>query len=128
MKAEITKSWSFDAAHQLPHHFGKCQNLHGHTYKVTVAIYDEIKPIDGSSDEGMVLDYYHISKVWKDELEPVLDHKYLNDTIPIPVTTAENLATWILGRFIEEGVNAFWVEVCETGSSSAKVYSQDLHA
>lgn len=123
MNASITKSWSFDAAHQLPHHFGKCANLHGHTYKVTVCVQGPIHPIDGTSDEGMVMDYYHISKIWKDHLEPILDHKFLNETTGLEVTTAENLAAWLVGKFEENGINPTWVEVSETASSSARVYS-----
>ena len=34
----ITKEFTFDASHRLPHHGGKCRNLHGHTYRPTSLI------------------------------------------------------------------------------------------
>ena len=34
----VCKQFSFDASHQLVGHFGKCANLHGHTYKVEVSL------------------------------------------------------------------------------------------
>ena len=35
---KVGKQFSFDASHQLVGHFGKCANLHGHTYKVEVVL------------------------------------------------------------------------------------------
>lgn len=128
MKTRISKKWTFDAAHQLPNHFGKCQRLHGHTYSVEVFLEAEdgsIKPIDGSSDEGMVVDFYEVFQVWDNHLEPILDHQYLNDTIgPFMegVTTCENISRWLLGEFRKHGLPAVAVEVKETESSSARTY------
>jgi 6-pyruvoyltetrahydropterin/6-carboxytetrahydropterin synthase len=36
--ATVRKCFTFDAAHQLPNHGGKCRHPHGHTYKVEVAL------------------------------------------------------------------------------------------
>lgn len=128
MKTQISKKWSFDAAHQLPNHDGKCANLHGHTYSVEVFLEapdGQIKAQDGAPDECMVVDFYQVSVVWKKHLEPLLDHQFLNDTIgPFMggVTTSENMSRWLLGKFIEHGLPAVAVEVKETESSSARTY------
>ena len=55
---KVGKQFSFDAAHQLVGHFGKCANLHGHTYKVEVVLTGSIN--DSGSSEGMVVDFYHV--------------------------------------------------------------------
>ena len=124
-KASIQKKWSFDAAHQLPNHTGKCGNLHGHTYTVIIGLHGEVKEANGDSDEGMVLDYYLLGKYWKDSLEPLLDHKYLNDTLPIAPTTAENIAGWVLTLVVEEfGDLVDFVTVQETPNTAATVYHQ----
>ena len=49
-KITITRHFSFDAAHYLPGHEGKCQNLHGHTYKLEVTIGRDSLIEGGSSD------------------------------------------------------------------------------
>lgn len=128
MRTIISKKWSFDAAHQLPNHDGKCANLHGHTYTVEVFLENEdggTNPPDGRPDECMVVDFYHVGLVWKSYLEPLLDHQFLNDTIgPYMegITTSENMSKWLLGKFIEHGLPAVAVEVKETESSSAVTY------
>lgn len=95
---EVRKRWTFDAAHQLPNHSGKCAQLHGHTYTVEVAIVGEVNMTEGASDEGMVIDFGDVSRWWRTEIEPRVDHQFLNDTMPevYRPTTAENLALWIL--------------------------------
>ncbi|WP_281659534.1 6-carboxytetrahydropterin synthase QueD [Halobacillus sp. Cin3] len=85
----VSKEFTFDAAHHLHCYEGKCKNLHGHTYKV-------IFGISGYTDEiGLVIDFGDIKKIWKDEIEVHLDHRYLNDTLPQMNTTAENMVVWI---------------------------------
>jgi len=54
----------FDAAHQLPHHDGQCRRLHGHRWKVELAIAGPIRedhPDDPQS--GMVVDYSNVKKL-----------------------------------------------------------------
>jgi 6-pyruvoyltetrahydropterin/6-carboxytetrahydropterin synthase len=92
----ISKSYDFDAAHQLDldtctveennHLFGKCNNLHGHTYKLTVEV-------SGLIDDttGMVLNYFTLDELVKPFVERRLDHTFLNASFPGMLTTAENL-------------------------------------
>lgn len=106
---KISRSYGFEAAHRLQHHDGKCSNLHGHSYRVTVAIEGDILEVGPS--EGMVLDFGHLNGWWK-PLEALLDHAtILEKTDPLLSVlqeyeqrvvvfhgppTAENLATWLL--------------------------------
>lgn len=119
-RATVTKRWTFDAAHQLLHHDGKCARRHGHTYSLTVAVEGEIAPADRSAKEGMVIDYDDLGRVWRERLEPLLDHQDLNETIG-PPTTAENIAAWALRVVTDAGVPAAWVEVSETPATTARV-------
>lgn len=81
---QIFKEFTFDAAHQLPDHEGKCANLHGHTYKLQVCVSGPIKQSLGAPDDGMVVDFSVISDIWKTRLEPRLDHALLVGIRPLP--------------------------------------------
>jgi 6-pyruvoyltetrahydropterin/6-carboxytetrahydropterin synthase len=68
---EICKEFKFEASHVLPHHKGKCSNLHGHSWKLTVYVRG---PVD--EETGMVVDYGDI----KTCIQPIvdeLDHAHL---------------------------------------------------
>jgi 6-pyruvoyltetrahydropterin/6-carboxytetrahydropterin synthase len=91
----VSKEFTFDAAHHLHAYEGKCMNLHGHTYKV-------IFGISGFPDErGLVIDFGEIKEIWKKEIEIYLDHRYLNETLPLMNTTAENMVVWIYEKMNE---------------------------
>lgn len=77
----------FPASHALPHHTGKCKQVHGHTWTVEVEIRysGEIPP----GAHGMIEDFGEIKK----EIDR-LDHIHLNEIIPNP--TAENIAEFLL--------------------------------
>ena len=125
MYAEISKEFTFEAAHMLPHHNGKCRNLHGHSYKAVIYLAGPIQEEHPENPEsGMIVDYGDVSAIWKEHLEPYLDHVFLNETLSI-YTTAENVAWWILKRFLEVderlGTVINSVEVQETATSSATV-------
>ncbi|ALS26352.1 6-pyruvoyl tetrahydrobiopterin synthase [Paenibacillus sp. 32O-W] len=93
----VSKSFTFDAAHHLHAYEGKCKNLHGHTYKVVFGI-------SGVPDDvGIVVDFADIKKIWKNRIEPYLDHRYLNETLPPMNTTAENMVVWLFEQ-MEEGL------------------------
>lgn len=88
----VSKEFTFDASHHLHCYEGKCKNLHGHTYKV-------IFGLSGLTDErGLVIDFGEIKDIWKNEIEVSLDHQYLNETLPLMNTTAENIVVWIYER------------------------------
>jgi 6-pyruvoyltetrahydropterin/6-carboxytetrahydropterin synthase len=66
---------SFDAAHQLPFHRGKCHRLHGHHWQVEVTIIGTVQQDGLGPSAGMVLDFADV----KDRLDRILpDHYSLN--------------------------------------------------
>lgn len=83
----ISKEFKFDAAHNLVNYHGKCEKLHGHTYKLRVTL--EGMP----DDEGMILDFVELKRIVDDLVISKLDHNYINEMIPQP--SAENIAIWI---------------------------------
>lgn len=99
----IGKEYYFEAAHLLPNHDGKCKNLHGHSYKVEVALEGglegETVVNSGESNEGMVLDFDHLNKAMEPIIE-TLDHHYLNEVMT-NVTTAENVALYVATGLFE---------------------------
>lgn len=119
MRGRICKSFTFDAAHQLPNHDGKCANLHGHTYRVEVEFAGRV--IEEGPKQGMVVDFGDVKRVWKEHLEPLLDHRYLNETLSeLEVTTAELIAFWIFTRFGAHALMPERVRVWETPTSWAE--------
>ena len=83
----LRKEFTFDAAHNLVQYHGKCEALHGHTYRLAVVL-------EGTPDtEGMILDFCELSAVVRERVVSRLDHTYINDIIPQP--TAENISQWI---------------------------------
>lgn len=130
MRASLTKQWRFEAAHELPNHDGKCRRLHGHSYIVELGVSGVVKEPNGDADEGMVIDFGVLSRIWKDVLEPELDHQYLNQTIGqlTGPTTAENIAGFLLEAFmlhVPEPVQVDYVRVWETATGSATVTRYD---
>lgn len=73
----ITKLFSFETGHALHGYDGKCKNIHGHSYQLSVTVIG--KPISDSNDPkyGMVIDFGDLKKIVKDEVVDVLDHATL---------------------------------------------------
>ncbi|CAK6477050.1 6-pyruvoyltetrahydropterin/6-carboxytetrahydropterin synthase [Peribacillus frigoritolerans] len=117
----VSKEFTFDAAHHLHDYEGKCKNLHGHTYKV-------IFGLSGYTDSrGLMIDFGDIKDIWKNEIEIHLDHRYLNETLPLMNTTAENMVVWIYEKMAEalslkeyEGARVEFVRLYETPTSYAE--------
>lgn len=70
----ITKQFSFETGHALYGYDGKCKNVHGHSYKLSVTVIG--KPIQDSSNVkfGMVIDFGDLKKIVKTEIVDVFDH------------------------------------------------------
>ena len=70
----ITKQFSFETGHALYGYDGKCRNVHGHSYKLSVTVIG--KPIADSSHVkfGMVIDFSDLKKIIKEEIVDVFDH------------------------------------------------------
>lgn len=74
---KISKEFSFDMAHLLDGHDGKCQNLHGHTYKLQVEIADTLHQC--GAKKAMVIDFADLKAVVKKAVLEPLDHAFIYD-------------------------------------------------
>lgn len=131
MRTAISKKWTFDSAHRLPNHDGKCAREHGHTYTLEVRVAGEPQAVDGRPDEGMVCDFAMLDRVWA-KLKPTVDHQHLNKTVEgegyVERTTSELLAAWFYKEFkrhldaaAEGAVTVERVRVSETANTYAEV-------
>ncbi|HLF51099.1 6-carboxytetrahydropterin synthase [Flavobacterium sp.] len=73
-KIRITKQFSFETGHALYGYDGKCKNVHGHSYKLSVTVIGT--PITDSSNVkfGMVIDFTDLKKIVKEEIVDQFDH------------------------------------------------------
>jgi len=79
----ITKQFSFETGHALYGYDGKCKNVHGHSYKLSVTVIG--KPITDKSNVkfGMVIDFSDLKKIVKEEIVDQFDHATVfNETTP----------------------------------------------
>jgi 6-pyruvoyltetrahydropterin/6-carboxytetrahydropterin synthase len=95
---QIRKSFTFEAAHVLPHHPGKCARLHGHSYRLDVALDGALQATGPAA--GMVEDFEVVSRVVKAAVIDELDHRSLNELMDNP--TAENTVLWVWDRLLPE--------------------------
>lgn len=94
---KLEKEFRFEAAHQLPNHLGKCRRLHGHSWVARIVVEaDELRA--GGSSAGMVMDFATIKDAMEPILEEKLDHHFLNETLPMPNPTSEEIARWLFER------------------------------
>ena len=88
---EVTIIKSFSAAHMLAAIGGKCEELHGHNFKVEVTV-----AAQDLNSSGILIDFRLVKK-WLQEILDILDHKYLNE-LPFFTETnpsSENIAEYI---------------------------------
>jgi 6-pyruvoyltetrahydropterin/6-carboxytetrahydropterin synthase len=110
MKVSLVHEYHFEAAHRLPKvpagH--KCSRLHGHSFKILVAIAGEVNP-----ETGWLLDFGELDRLWAPLYEK-LDHRYLNEVPGLENPTSEVLAKWLWDA-LKPGLPILTqVTVCET--------------
>jgi 6-pyruvoyltetrahydropterin/6-carboxytetrahydropterin synthase len=73
-KIRITKQFNFETGHALYGYDGKCKNVHGHSYKLSVTVIGT--PITDSNNVkyGMVIDFGDLKKIVKEDIVDVFDH------------------------------------------------------
>ena len=84
----VGKEFVFHAAHKLTDYNGKCENLHGHSYRLSVAVEGPVE------DNGMVMDFADIGRIVQEKVLSRLDHSYLNDLLG-DKSSLEKLAEWV---------------------------------
>jgi len=72
---KISKEFSFDMAHLLDGHDGKCQNLHGHTYKLQVEISGDL--YESGAKKAMVIDFSDLKSIVKKTILDPMDHAFI---------------------------------------------------
>ena len=117
---EVMIERNFSSAHQLRGYKGKCENLHGHNYRVE--IYARGRELDNI---GLLVDFGEL-KAAADEVVAYLDHRNINELPPFDEElnpSAENLARYILERVAsrvgDDRVSVYKVRCFETPTSVA---------
>ena len=117
---EVMIERNFSSAHQLRGYKGKCENLHGHNYKIE--IYARGSELDNI---GLLVDFGELKEA-ADEVVVYLDHRNINELPPFDEElnpSAENLARYILERVAsrvgDERVSVYKVRCFETPTSVA---------
>ena len=91
MNVRLVHEFRFEAAHRLPQvpvgH--KCSRLHGHSFRVEVAVAGPVNPAT-----GWFIDYQELYDAWS-PLHARLDHNYLNEIPGLENPTSEILSRWI---------------------------------
>jgi 6-pyruvoyltetrahydropterin/6-carboxytetrahydropterin synthase len=90
-KIRITKQFSFETGHALYGYDGKCKNVHGHSYKLSVTVIGT--PISDTSNVkfGMVIDFSDLKKIVREEVVDVFDHATVFNKNTPHVELAEEL-------------------------------------
>jgi 6-pyruvoyltetrahydropterin/6-carboxytetrahydropterin synthase len=117
---EVSVDETFAAAHNLRNYKGKCENLHGHNYKVRVTLAGE--ELDGA---GVLYDFVHLKQAIQGVIRS-LDHIYLNEFPPFDLLnpSAENIARYIY----EETAKHLHKTPNGAGIASITVWESDLTA
>ena len=129
----------FDGAHFLTDYYGKCENLHGHRWRVVAYLEQDELQKEGTMRD-MVLDFGVFKRAFR-ELVDEYDHTFLveeGSLMPKTIesleeegfsltilpfrTTAENLACYFADRMVEKGMPVSQVDVYETPNNCASYF------
>lgn len=112
----------FSAAHQLRGYKGKCENLHGHNWRVQAVVSDE-----RVNEIGLVMDFHELKGILN-EVISTLDHSVLNEIFPFTEInpSSENIAKWLYDsikkKIANKNINISSVSVWESETASATYY------
>lgn len=116
---EVSVEYTFAAGHALRNYKGKCENVHGHNYRVQVTVEGE-----KLNEAGLLVDFADLKAAIR-SLVDRLDHQFLNDLEPFNQVnpSAENLAKHLCDgistRIEGQGARLRAITVWETDTSSA---------
>ena len=143
----ITKQFNFETGHALYGYDGKCKNVHGHSYKLSVTVIG--KPITDNSNVkfGMVIDFTDLKKIVKEEIVDQFDHAtvFNKNTPHIELAkelqsrdhhvilvdyqpTSENMVIDFANRIknrLPQGIELHSLKLQETETSYAEWYQSD---
>ena len=112
MNVRLVHEFRFEAAHRLPGvpHGHKCARLHGHSFRVELAVFGPV-----NETTGWLIDFQTLYDAWK-PLHDLLDHHYLNEIPGLENPTSELLSRWIWRRMkptLSELTRVTLYETCE---------------
>ena len=120
---EVSVEYTFAAGHALRHYRGKCENVHGHNYRIQVTVEgDQLNSI------GLLVDFVELKKNTR-AVADRLDHQFINDLEPFTVVnpSAENIAKYFYDELAPtvkgepgQGLRLARVTVWETDTSIAR--------
>ncbi|PHR97769.1 MAG: 6-carboxytetrahydropterin synthase QueD [Leeuwenhoekiella sp.] len=146
----ITKQFSFETGHALYGYDGKCRNVHGHSYKLSVTVIGT--PISQSENVkfGMVIDFGDLKKIVKNEIVDVFDHATVFNKNTPHVELAKELSdrghnvllvdyqptsemmvidfAQKIQKHLPENIKLFSLKLQETDTSFAEWYASDNEA
>lgn len=129
----ISKEFTFEASHQLDKHQGKCSRLHGHSWKLCVAVEGQ-KLLVGGSPHGMIMDFVDL-KVAVNPIIEALDHRHLGGggikpTVPGMhddfYPTSECLIVWIAYQLQLLGLDWVCLVLKETCTSKTMLHKEEF--
>lgn len=146
-KIRITKQFSFETGHALYGYDGKCKNVHGHSYKLSVTVIGTPIIDRNNVKFGMVIDFTDLKTIVKEEIVDNFDHATVfNETTPhkelahelisrghhvILVNyqpTSENMVVDFANKInsrLPESIKLFSLKLQETDTSFAEWFASD---
>lgn len=143
----ITKQFNFETGHALYGYDGKCRNVHGHSYKLSVTVIGKPITDTGHVKLGMVIDFGDLKKIVKEDIVDVFDHatvfnkntphvelaKELTDRghnviLADYQPTSENMVIDFAAKIksrLPENISLFSLKLQETDTSFAEWYASD---
>lgn len=88
----ITKRFTFETGHALYGYDGKCRNVHGHSYRLSVTVIGTPIADTENVKYGMVIDFGDLKKIVKEEIVDVFDHATVFNKNTPHVELAKELA------------------------------------
>jgi 6-pyruvoyltetrahydropterin/6-carboxytetrahydropterin synthase len=117
---EVTVDETFAAGHALRGYHGKCENVHGHNYRVRVTLQGE--QLDSA---GLLVDFVELKRVLRAIIDR-LDHTFLNDVPPFDKLnpSAENMARYFYDEMVQglgsgNAAGVAEVKIWETDTATA---------
>jgi 6-pyruvoyltetrahydropterin/6-carboxytetrahydropterin synthase len=121
---EVSVEQTFAAGHALRNYKGRCENVHGHNFKVRVVI--EGEKLD---ETGLLVDFLDVKAAMQTIIDR-LDHVFLNDVAPFDVKnpSAENIAEYFFTEMRRSLQSAVAVEVREVRVWETEIQSATYRA
>ncbi len=123
---QVSVEETFSAGHALRGYKGKCENVHGHNYRVQITL--EGPQLD---DIGLLVDFTRVKQVMREVIK-LLDHQFINDLEPFTTVnpSAENMAKYFFEEVSNQlkdlppGVLVKDVVIWETDTAYAKYWAR----